>query len=161
MCLSACPSVSSSPPWIMVKTPKNKQVLQKKAPSKAIYQAFHANLFRFRSTKLIKTAKESNGAHPQRHPLPRNNASLRTIIVTIVPWESPIIRLYLQRGGVAFGRLPLDSPWVQPWQGHWSPSVTLSSPEDGERKPLKGYQTADIVWNNQHQFDIRYTVTHS
>ena len=133
MCLSACPSVSSSPPWIMVKTPKNKQVLQKKAPSEAIYRAFHADLFRFRSTKLIKTAKESKGAHPQRHPHPRNNASLRTII--IVPWESPNKALF-SKGWVAFGRLPLDSH-EKPWQGHWSPSVTLSSPETATFLRLK------------------------
>ena len=123
----ACPSVSSSPSWKIGKNSKKKQVLPKKAPSKAVYQAFHADLFRFRSTKLIKTAKESKGAHPQHHPHPRNNASLRTIIVTIVPWESPNKALF-SRVWVAFGRLPLDSH-EKPWQGHWSPSVTLSSPE--------------------------------
>lgn len=161
MCLSACPSVSSSPPWIMVKTQKEQTSSSKvKHHPKPYIKPFHADLFRFRSTKLIKTAQKPTVAHTQHHPLPRNNASLREIIVTIVPWESPNKALFSKGwGGIREIALRFQ------WKTMTGPLISLCDfvfTWNGERKPLiPGWQTADIVWNNQQQFDIRYTRTNS
>lgn len=89
---------------------RTNKFFKSKAPSKAIYQAFHADLFRFRSTKLIKTAQKPTVAHPQHHPHPRSNASLRTIIVTIVPWESPNKALF-SKGVGGIWEIALRFPW--------------------------------------------------